>query len=86
MLSFARTSFEVPPAGAILCGLTLPFGPGVEYTDALEALAQAIWDNSEHYCDEWEWAEELARTALRDFHFPYTVPSEVTIFLYWLEA
>lgn len=86
MLKIARTQFEVPRGASILCGLTQPFGPGVEYPLALEVLAEDIWRNAGGYCEEWSLAEELARTALRDFHFPYTVRSEVTVFLYWLEA
>jgi hypothetical protein len=85
MLSFARTSFEVPPAGHIICGLTQLYGAGVPKAQAIEALANRIWDNSENYCDDWEWAQELARSALRNYNFPFMWPSEVTIFLYFTE-
>ena len=85
MLKFARTSFEVPTGATILCGLTLPFGAGVEHEEAVDYLADVIWGNSWGSCDCPSWCEELARTALRDFHFPYEVKSEVTLYLYRME-
>ena len=84
MITFARTSFEIPPSQRqnIVCGLTLPFGPGVTHAEAVEALACRICDNTtEDECSD-SWAKELALSALWNYHFPYDGKSEVTIFLY----
>lgn len=86
MLKFARSRFEVPAGAIILCGLTVPFGVAVWHEEAVDCLADIIWDNSEGYCDCHSWCEELARTALRDFHFPYEkIESEITLYLYHME-
>lgn len=80
MLKFARTSFEIANQEAILCGLTLPFGPGVSMAEAVEALSVVIYNNAD-WVDS-PWALELARTALRDYQFPFNHNSEITLFLY----
>jgi hypothetical protein len=80
MLKFARTAYEIADQHSILCGLTLPFGPGVSMSEAVEALSVVIFRNAD-WVDS-PWALELARTALRDFQFPFTHTSEITLFLY----
>ena len=85
MLKFARTHFEVPTGKRTICRITLPFGAGLWHEEAVDCLASEIWDKSEGYCDCESWCEELARTALRGFHFPYEVESEVTLYLYSTE-
>ena len=80
MLKFARTSYEIANQDSILCGLTLPFGPGVTMDEAVEALSMVIFRNADWCCSPW--ADELARTALRDYQFPFNHDSEITLFLY----